>query len=143
MTQLSVFIGLLLAASPSQATYSIVATDRETNYIGGAGASCVQNLDIGAALYRGVPGKGVLHTQAVVIDVDSEAVTTALSLVGTAGTPDEILAKMNELDSGTEITDFYELPGPEFGTYVVFIERAARHPPPSHPFYLETTPSRN
>lgn len=116
MKQLSAVIGLLLGtASLSEATYSIVATDRETNRIGGAGASCVRNADVGAALYHGIPGKGVLLTQAIVIPADSEAVSTALSLVGTGPAPDEILAKMNELDTGTDITDIYRLPGPDFG----------------------------
>lgn len=123
----SIPTGLLLAvAIPSEnyygaeATYSIAATDRQEMLVGGAGASCVQGSDIGDKLYRGVPGKGVLLTQAIPLDADSTAVTTAMAQIGTGPTPDEILQTMNSLDQGTENVDNYAaagmvgIPGPDF-----------------------------
>ncbi|MFK7926609.1 MAG: DUF1028 domain-containing protein [Myxococcota bacterium] len=55
---------LILTLIPSAfATWSIVAADPETEQIGGAGTSCVGDLDV-AAIYGGAPGVGVVHAQA-------------------------------------------------------------------------------
>jgi uncharacterized Ntn-hydrolase superfamily protein len=44
-------------------TYSIVAVDTTTGEVGGAGTSCLAGGDV-FVIYRGVPGRGVVHAQA-------------------------------------------------------------------------------
>lgn len=44
-------------------TYSIVAADTKTREVGGAGTSCLTGDDV-YVIYRGVPGRGVVHAQA-------------------------------------------------------------------------------
>jgi uncharacterized Ntn-hydrolase superfamily protein len=44
-------------------TYSIVAVDPATGEVGGAGTSCLSGSDV-FVIYRGVPGRGVVHAQA-------------------------------------------------------------------------------
>lgn len=44
-------------------TYSIVAVDTTTGEVGGAGTSCLGGGDV-FVIYRGVPGRGVVHAQA-------------------------------------------------------------------------------
>lgn len=44
-------------------TYSIVAVDTATGELGGAGTSCLGGSDV-FVIYRGVPGRGVVHAQA-------------------------------------------------------------------------------
>jgi uncharacterized Ntn-hydrolase superfamily protein len=44
-------------------TYSIVAVDTATGEVGGAGTSCLRGADV-FVIYRGVPGRGVVHAQA-------------------------------------------------------------------------------
>ena len=44
-------------------TYSIVAANTETQEVGGAGTSCLTGDDV-YVIYRGVPGRGVVHAQA-------------------------------------------------------------------------------
>jgi uncharacterized Ntn-hydrolase superfamily protein len=44
-------------------TYSIVAADTQSREVGGAGTSCLTGDDV-FVIYRGVPGRGVVHAQA-------------------------------------------------------------------------------
>jgi uncharacterized Ntn-hydrolase superfamily protein len=44
-------------------TYSIVGADTKTREVGGAGTSCLTGSDV-YVIYRGVPGRGVVHAQA-------------------------------------------------------------------------------
>jgi uncharacterized Ntn-hydrolase superfamily protein len=44
-------------------TYSIVAADTQSHEVGGAGTSCLTGDDV-YVIYRGVPGRGVVHAQA-------------------------------------------------------------------------------
>lgn len=44
-------------------TYSIVAVDLRSGEVGGAGTSCLGGSDV-YVIYRGVPGRGVVHAQA-------------------------------------------------------------------------------
>lgn len=44
-------------------TYSIVAVDTRSAEVGGAGTSCLDGGDV-FVIYRGVPGRGVVHAQA-------------------------------------------------------------------------------
>lgn len=44
-------------------TYSIVAADAQSHEVGGAGTSCLTGDDV-YVIYRGVPGRGVVHAQA-------------------------------------------------------------------------------
>lgn len=54
----------LVGAEPSAwATYSIAAVDPPRQQVGGAGTSCVGNLDV-SVIYGAVPGVGVVHAQA-------------------------------------------------------------------------------
>ncbi len=64
----SVRVGVALAAiawvSPAHATYSIVAADRKTQQIGGAGTSCVGSLSV-RIIYGVAIGHGAVHAQAL------------------------------------------------------------------------------
>ena len=63
LTTLS-FMFLLVQHSAVEATFSIAASDRATRQIGAAGASCVEGFSVYEPLYHGVPGHGILITQA-------------------------------------------------------------------------------
>lgn len=54
---------ILLLSAQAQATWSIVAADSTTKEIGGAGTSCVGDLDV-TAIYGGAAGAGAVHAQA-------------------------------------------------------------------------------
>jgi uncharacterized Ntn-hydrolase superfamily protein len=59
----AVFVLVLLASfiAPALATFSIVAVDVETGFVGSAGASCISGAIILSDVH---PGVGVIHTQA-------------------------------------------------------------------------------
>lgn len=57
---------IILAAGDARATYSIVAVDRGSQQVGGAGASCVGNAYI-TSLYGSVARVGALHAQAYIL----------------------------------------------------------------------------
>lgn len=101
-------IGLIVLSEISHhyadATWSIAATDTATMQVGGAGASCVPGGSIEKALYRPVPGKAVLVTQAYALSEDHVAVTTALSLLRTDSSPSDVLDFMNGLDHGSTVS---------------------------------------
>jgi len=54
---------VLGATGEARATYSIVATDRASRQVGGAGASCVGAVSV-RVVYGSVPGVGAVHAQA-------------------------------------------------------------------------------
>jgi MYXO-CTERM domain-containing protein len=56
---------LLAGSQRAEATYSIVAADTATRQVGGAAASCLDGFDILFAIYGSVPGRGVVHAQAL------------------------------------------------------------------------------
>jgi hypothetical protein len=93
-----IFVGVV------DATFSIVGTNSINRQIGGAGASCVANADIFESLYVGVPNHGVLHTQAVVIDHESDVVMAAKTMLEGDAPLELILETMLALDPG-EIGD--------------------------------------
>ncbi|KAL7527495.1 hypothetical protein ACHAWF_002199 [Thalassiosira exigua] len=86
----------------ADATYSIVATEGQTHSVGGAGASCVQNGDVFAALYHSTPNQSVLHMQGLVMD-DADIVTAVEGMMADDASIDEVLAKMKVLDGGALI----------------------------------------
>lgn len=59
----SLALAVLLAGTTANATYSVVAIDREARQVGGAGVSCVGSLDV-SVIYGSVPGVGAVHAQA-------------------------------------------------------------------------------
>lgn len=83
----------------SQDTFSIVAVDSVTGYVGSAGASCV-DMDLFPGLedhFLGelFPGVGAINTQAW-YEVGNQ--TNAALLMNTGNTPDEIIAWLEEND---------------------------------------------
>lgn len=67
------------------------------------------HLSIGEALYRPVPGRGVLHTQAALIPKDHPSVAAALSLV-IAEPPMDVLEAMKSLDGGSYLSETWGPP---------------------------------
>jgi uncharacterized Ntn-hydrolase superfamily protein len=94
--------GCALAASllpnPALATYSIAATDSQTQEVGGAITSCVGSLDVGI-VYGSLPGVGVIHAQAQ-LDQRGRAKARALDLLEQGKGPAEIIVEITrrELD---------------------------------------------
>ncbi len=80
----------LVVAAPTRAnaTYSILAVDREAGTVGGAVASCVP-LDVLDRVYGAVPARGGLMTQSYLYDPAHGA---GLELLGEGASPDEVLA---------------------------------------------------
>lgn len=68
-------------------TYSIVGADTKTHEVGGAGASCLTGDDV-FVIYRGVPGRGVVHAQAY---YSLAARDRAAELLGLGDSPVEVL----------------------------------------------------
>jgi uncharacterized Ntn-hydrolase superfamily protein len=95
--------GCALAASvlpkPALATYSIAATDSQTQEVGGAITSCVGSLDVGI-VYGSLPGVGVIHAQAQ-LDQRGRAKTRAIELLEQGVDPAAIITEITrrELDS--------------------------------------------
>ena len=80
----------LFAPSLAWATYSIAAVDLATGEVGGAGASCVGNLDV-SIIYGAVPGVGVVHAQA---RLHLPGRDRAVALLAMGRTPEEIIAEL-------------------------------------------------
>jgi uncharacterized Ntn-hydrolase superfamily protein len=78
------------------ATYSIAATDSQTQEIGGAITSCVGSLDVGI-VYGSLPGVGVIHAQAQ-LDQRGRAKTRAIELLEEGIDPSEIIAEITRRD---------------------------------------------
>jgi hypothetical protein len=111
MSMLSVILSIaavVITSSPLLvgATWSIDATDNVTLQVGGAGASCVLGESIYDALYHAVPGKGVLHAQAVLQEDTSPPIVIALELLGNETNPSDIIDVItgDKVDPG-DITD--------------------------------------
>jgi len=68
-------------------TYSIVAADTQSHEVGGAGTSCLTGDDV-YVIYRGVPGRGVVHAQA---HYSLNARDRAAELLGQGDTPVAVL----------------------------------------------------
>lgn len=68
-------------------TYSIVGADTKTREAGGAGTSCLTGDDV-YVIYRGVPGRGVVHAQAY---YRVAARDRAAELLGSGSTPVDVL----------------------------------------------------
>ncbi len=58
------FIPVLLVGSPAHATYSVVATDKSTQQVGGAVTSCVGTSGV-TSVYGPAPGHGGINAQAL------------------------------------------------------------------------------
>lgn len=63
VARVALLLGLLSAASPARATYSIAGVDESTGEVGGAGASCVGSSGV-ARIYGSAPGIAVVLAQA-------------------------------------------------------------------------------
>jgi uncharacterized Ntn-hydrolase superfamily protein len=68
-------------------TYSVVAADTQSREVGGAGTSCLTGDDV-YVIYRGVPGRGVVHAQAY---YSLNARDRAAELLGEGDTPTAVL----------------------------------------------------
>jgi uncharacterized Ntn-hydrolase superfamily protein len=75
------------AAAPASATYSIVAADRATRQVGGAGTSCIGGQDV-YIIYGSVPGTGAVHAQA---QFSMAGRNRAVQLLGQAQSPQQII----------------------------------------------------
>jgi uncharacterized Ntn-hydrolase superfamily protein len=82
----------LLTAAPANATYSVVAVDRDARQIGGAGVSCVGSLDV-SVIYGSVPGRGAVHAQAALSIAGRDE---AVRLLEEGLAPEEILATVTD-----------------------------------------------
>ena len=91
-------LALSLLPSAALATYSIAATDSQSQEVGGAITSCVGALDVGV-VYGSVPGVGVVHAQAQ-LDQRGRGKARALELLGQGATPAAIVSEITrrELD---------------------------------------------
>jgi MYXO-CTERM domain-containing protein len=73
------------------ATYSVVAVDTATRQVGGAGTSCMREIE-GAdvyIIYGSVPGRGVVHAQALVSGLSRDR---AIKLLAGGTAPVDIIA---------------------------------------------------
>lgn len=68
-------------------TYSIVGADTKSHEVGGAGTSCLTGDDV-YVIYRGVPGRGVVHAQAY---YSLKSRDLAAELLGSGQTPIDVL----------------------------------------------------
>ncbi len=85
-------LSLLLTADCAWATYSICAVDRASQQVGGAGTSCVGNLDV-AVIYGAVPGVGVVHAQARLFERGRDR---AVQRLQQGQTPAQIVAELSQ-----------------------------------------------
>ena len=86
------------------ATFSIGATDSVTQQVGAAGASCVLS-SVYEALYQGVPGHGVLLTQAQSPDNGSPVYERGTSLLEQDKDPVDILVNITDPTLDVSITN--------------------------------------
>jgi hypothetical protein len=75
------------ATAPAFATYSIVAADRATEQVGGAGTSCIGGQDV-YIIYGSVPGTGAVHAQA---QFSAAGRNRAVQLLGQGQSPEQII----------------------------------------------------
>ena len=82
-----------LVPGSARATYSIAAVDADTREVGGAGASCVGSFVSIYSIYGSVPGRGVVHAQALLSTRNRDR---AVGLLQMGLSPSEILAVMTD-----------------------------------------------
>ncbi|MGC4094604.1 MAG: DUF1028 domain-containing protein [Polyangiaceae bacterium] len=92
-------VGLLMTLpATATATYSIVAADAAAREVGGAVTSCVapQSVDI---VYRSVPGRGAMNTQATWVTLGSDR---GVAMLEAGAAPAEVIAEITSsaFDSG-------------------------------------------
>jgi len=92
-------VGALLAAGLSvaearhaNATYSIVGVDTATRQVGGAGTSCLGGFDV-HIIYGSVPGRGVVHAQALFSRTTRER---AVELLAGGAAPADVIAAITD-----------------------------------------------
>ena len=83
---------LLILIQLSQATFSIIAVDRETGEVGSAGGSCIANSIIISDMH---PGVGVIHTQSYWNSSNQDYAST---LMDNNYSPNEIINLLEEND---------------------------------------------
>lgn len=74
------------------ATYSIVASDRATRQIGGAGTSCLGGSDV-YIIYGSVPAVGVVHAQAL---FNGAARQRAVQLLASGQNPAQVISALTD-----------------------------------------------
>jgi uncharacterized Ntn-hydrolase superfamily protein len=74
------------------ATYSIVASDRVTQQLGGAGTSCLGGSDV-YIIYGSVPGVGVVHAQAL---FNGAARQRAVQLLASGQSPAQVISAITD-----------------------------------------------
>jgi uncharacterized Ntn-hydrolase superfamily protein len=94
MKRLALLLAVLLPAGVAHATYSIVATDRGTQQVGGAGASCVGAVSV-RVIYGAVPGVGAVHAQA---ELGGAGKGEAVARLGLGMSPVDIIAAITDVD---------------------------------------------
>ena len=81
-------LGFFVFPAVAGATYSIVAADTSTMWVGGAGTSCVGSLSV-SVLLGAAPGKGAVHAQAA---LNTKGRDEAQRRLAAGESPEEALA---------------------------------------------------
>ena len=92
------------------ATFSIAAVDVGMQQVGGAGSSCVAS-GLFPMLYHAVPGKGVLHSQAVPPNDTSPVYTVAREMLEEGDNPEDIIETIADPQLDDAIFQFKDLSG--------------------------------
>lgn len=108
---------LLLTPQITHATFSIVATDRQSRQVGGAGASCNPSGDIFSGLYLSAPNRSVLHTQALLLERNNPIVVTAREMMRRDESIQDILSTMEDMDSSNFTLSVGSFPSAELRQY--------------------------
>jgi len=87
---------LFMVAIPVNATFSIVAIDPVTGEVGSAGATCINNFDLGPYISYIVPGQGVANYQAY---GDPSFFAQTSSLIRDGQSADSVMSVVNASDS--------------------------------------------
>jgi uncharacterized Ntn-hydrolase superfamily protein len=86
------FLASSSVSRDARATYSIVASDRATQQIGGAGTSCLGGSDV-YIIYGSVPGVGVVHAQAL---FNGAARQRAVQLLASGQSPEQVISAITD-----------------------------------------------
>ena len=120
---MSIVIVILLASlsQEASATFSIAAVDSTSQQIGAMGASCVPEsvFDI---LYQGVPGRGIVMTQAMPPPEGSPVYKLSLEMLTNGDSPTDLLEIITDpdVDGNDEfLTNGTRFPGPTLRQYGV------------------------
>jgi len=84
-----ILVGSLVPGA-ARATYSIVATDQGTSYVGGAGTSCVGTLGV-VVILGTAPGIGAVHAQA---QLNTAGRDRAVELLEQGEAPEDIITEI-------------------------------------------------